>query len=277
MSKYVLLDYDGFICKAFYAALSKSELDEAHNILHRLEKTAISKACNYFDTEKVIVRKFVSGHTWKKDAYNTYKESREKNSFLGLFRKEVLDYDKEIIKFPNLEADDCINIIQEYIDCYDNDYYVTFSDDKDLHNTATTYCKINLNEEIVSRPWDYTQLFCQMLAGDKEDDVEGIPKVGMKTALKLLGDNRNIQHVIEIYRDKKIPLEKCRKEIALILPLSYYYNNNGISAEYFANRLLTDKTIKNEDISWLIQDVIDGQKEFLNNITASKYGVNTNE
>ena len=277
MTKYALLDYDGFICKAFYAALSRAELDEAHNILHRLENAAIDKAIEFFGTEKVIVRKFVSGHTWKKDEYQSYKENREKNSFLGMFRDEVLDDDKHIYKFKNLEADDCINIIQEYIDDGYTDEYVTFSDDKDLHNTATAYCKINLNEEIVTRPWDYTQLFCQMLAGDKEDDVEGIPKVGMKTALKLLGDSPSIKKVFEVYRDKGIPIEKCKKEVSLILPLSCYFNKNRLSAEYFASRLLIDLPDTKRLFDWVVDDIIKGQKEYIDNIATIIYGVNANE
>ena len=80
--------------------------------------------------------------------------------------------------------------------------------------------KINTTENIDIR-YDEHKLFCQMLAGDKEDNVEGINKVGMKTADKLLKDKGeySLKNVIQIYKDKKVPEEECNKQLNLINPI----------------------------------------------------------
>ena len=64
---------------------------------------------------------------------------------------------------------------------------------------------------------------CTMTAcgfGDKEDDIAGIPKVGEKTAEKLLDMyGWNVDSVIEIYRDKQVTIDECLKNLLLISPI----------------------------------------------------------
>ena len=71
---FALLDYDGFVCKAFFAAMARGEINDAENVLLELTNIAIQKAKDFFESEDVEVFKFMSGHSWKKDLYPEYKD-----------------------------------------------------------------------------------------------------------------------------------------------------------------------------------------------------------
>jgi DNA polymerase-1 len=218
--KYALLDYDGYVCKALYAAISSGDISEAPKILDELTQSAIDRTHKYFDDLPVEVIKVMSGHSWKKDVYPTYKAKRKKDPRVKEFRDWVLENDKDIVRVESFEADEILVIIHDYLCNYDVEDCIVFSDDKDLHYVTLLNCKINTTENIDIR-YDEHKLFCQMLAGDKEDNVEGINKVGMKTANKLLQEkgDYNLSNVISIYKEKGISKEECNKQLNLIAPM----------------------------------------------------------
>ena len=86
-----LFDYDGFICKAFYASIARNEgeLEQIEQVLIDLTKSATDKVRKLKEdkSDKVIVRLFASGHTYKKDIYPSYKAHRKKDEYLGVFRE----------------------------------------------------------------------------------------------------------------------------------------------------------------------------------------------
>lgn len=107
-----------------------------------------------------IIKYYISGHTYKKDIYPSYKANRKKDPLLGEFREFVkLYYGNELIK-DDVEADDLI--VADYED-YDRNFNpVVFSDDKDLRYYCKRYCKINLSEEVVEqdeKKWNNIELF----------------------------------------------------------------------------------------------------------------------
>ena len=275
MSKLVLLDYDGYICKAYYACLSKSNLDLFYEVLHKLELASLEKARIYFNNTKDIrVIKAVSSHSFKKDLYSTYKQTRKKDDYIGVFRDDVINSDKSIIKLDGFEADDIIGIIvsvaeKEYMD------YVVFSDDKDLKYISELYCKINLTEEIETR--DYQEnlkcLYSQMLAGDKEDNIQGIPKIGMKTAEKLLGDNFNMANVFKIYKEMNVPLQEAIKQVTLITPTLDAFNFAFCSLYAVGDMLITGKG----EPEGLLEDVKQGHIDFIKTEAEIEYGVHNYE
>lgn len=223
-SNYILLDYDGFVCKSFYAALS-SELS-AKQILNNLTAEAIDKAVDYFESTDIGILPIMSGHTFKKDLYKDYKATRKKNPDLKLHRDEIIRTTPNIIVPSSLEADDMLVMINEVLSLYGVPNIV-FSDDKDLKfYTQPLFCKINLVEEI-ERTGDWNNIYYQMLAGDKEDNITGIPKVGFATARKLLGDKPSFQDVIKVYRDKRIPSGECLKQLTLCIPTSLGFNTEA--------------------------------------------------
>lgn len=254
MNRYAILDYDGFICKAFYAAIARDDLDSAGQILDDLTDTAIAKAISYFSDDNIKIILAVSSHSWKRDSFEDYKASRKKNEFLSIFRDTVIDNTNDIIKIKGLEADEIIAILSKYL--YENhEDFIVFSDDKDLHYITNRYCKVNIEQEI--QEYDeliHNEFYAQLLAGDSEDDIKGIPKVGIKTGMKLLSERGgfNLDNVISIYRDKGLSKYDCYKNIMLVNPLILGYNNTHKELA----RLILDKSDISEDA---LDDVIDAE------------------
>lgn len=253
---YAILDYDGYICKSYFAG--KGEYDKCCEILEKLTQSALYKSQKYYKSDEIKAIKIVSGHCWKKDLYNTYKQNREKNPYIGAYRDFIIEQDKTILKPETLEADELCIMCHDYlINCGKN--CIVFSDDKDILYTSLVNCKINLTEQIDIR-YDGHQIYQQMLAGDKEDDIKGINKVGMKTANKILQDNGfNIQGVIKTYKDKNIPEEECLKNINLIIPMKREFNDNVVKYDAVARRAIDNNQLFEDDIKLTQQ----GQLNFL--------------
>lgn len=225
-----LLDFDGYICKAYYATISKgsTDFDEMLALLEELVESAKSKVEEY-----AHINYYISGHTYKKDIYPSYKANRKKDPLLGEFREFVkLYYEDKIIK-ANVEADDLIVMDYEFYSKARNP--VVFSDDKDLRYYCKRYCKINLTEEIVEQDEKEMEQhrIIQFLTGDKEDNVQGVYGIGEKKAvieLNKLG-GITIENVIRVYKNKGIDIDKCLKNLILISPLyskfieNYYYDD----------------------------------------------------
>ena len=221
MSKNIaLLDFDGYICKSYYAMLGKesTDFDEMLALLEELVESAISKM-----PEGTEVFKYISGHTYKKDIYPSYKANRKKDELLGEYRDFIkLYYENELIKSPVLEADDLIIMDYEHF-TQEGFNVVVFSDDKDLRYYCQKYCKINLAEEITEqKPEDmHINRLVQFVSGDREDGVQGVYGLGEKKTLIELNKlgGVTIDNVIKLYKEKEIPIDECLKNIILISPL----------------------------------------------------------
>lgn len=226
MTNYALLDYDGFICKSFYAATKNGETDieKAFEILDNLTNVAIDKANNFFDT-KCDVLKFVSAHTFKKDIYPDYKAKRTKNELLGDFRDVVVD-ECCCIKQIGLEADDliCSHLYNGY-----RDVSLVFSDDKDMVDLSRYLCGINITEVPVQLTYEdrIKAQIIHYLKGDKEDNIAGIPKVGQIKAEMMykkivnspIDSHCSIIDVINEYKEYGVSLSDCVKNLYLLAPV----------------------------------------------------------
>lgn len=221
---FALLDYDGFVCKAFFAAMARGEIDDAENVLLELTNIAIQKAKDFFGTENVEVFKFMSGHSWKKDLYPEYKAKRKRNAYIRDFRDYTLASQPDIFRPERLEADELIILMHDEL-VEAGKQVIVFSDDKDLKYYSKLHCGINVEQEIEPTLIN-NELYIQLLAGDKEDCITGIPKVGSKTAVKLLNNDYTIERVIQIYKEKEIDLDECIKQLVLIIPMAKQFNDN---------------------------------------------------
>lgn len=260
--KYALLDYDGYVCKALYAAISSGDITEAPRILLELTEAAYDKTKAYFDGEDIELIKVMSGHSWKKDKYPTYKAKRKRDPRVGEFRDWVQENDESILKAEPLEADEVLVILHDFLGQYEAGNSIVFSDDKDLHYVTLVNCKINLNEEIDFR-YNENKMFCQMLAGDKEDCVDGINKVGMKTAEKLLNEKStySLTSVISIYKEKNIDKEECLKQLELINPLKREFVDGYGKLTY---DLVAEELIEgNQPSMMLIDGLLKEQSDYL--------------
>lgn len=248
MSKVALFDYDGFICKAFYASVARNELDidSMLKVLNDLTNTAEEKVSLLSDGDYKII-KVISGHTFKKDIYPSYKQSRKKNEYLGVFRDFVKENFTDLCLVSILEADDVIIMLYErYKDA------IVFSDDKDLRYYCPNYCKININETPALEEDNEKAILEQMLIGDKEDSITGVPKVGEVTSRKLLEKNGySLENVIRIYRDYNVSIDDCMRDISLVTPLCSRWTKNykyGLDNKTVMENILNRYSYLNEKI-----------------------------
>lgn len=225
----LLVDFDGLVCKSMFGAIRDTDEDTSLNDLImvaykslkvRLEEIE-DKVQQYFDGCPVETILCMSGHTWKKDLYSSYKATRKKDVRIGAFRDFVLFTMREsIIKVDGFEADDVITVLNQAAkNSNEAILAVIASDDKDLKYIGGFYTGLDRNSDILYKE-DNHELYCQLLAGDSEDNITGIPGVGMKTADKLLAGCYNLRRVINAYKDKKISEEDCIKNIELVMPLA---------------------------------------------------------
>lgn len=272
---YAILDYDGYVCKAFYANKDNPmDIDSSVEILEDLEASAIRKTLNYFDVnyEDLKVIKVMSSHSWKKDIYPSYKRTRKKNEYLGLFRDYIKETDKEITLVQSLEADEVIVCLSDWLRENKEDF-VIFSDDKDLRYYSETFCKINITEEIQKQDmldiWKY-QLE-QMIIGDREDDITGIPKIGEKTAPKLLEVyGYDIEGVVKSFKDKGVGIDECLRDLLLVIPLSESYLDNNQLGWEIAQQVISKNKVDNVDV----YEAIISQIQFLNKKVKEIYDTN---
>lgn len=260
-----LLDYDGYICKSFYANKEDMmDFEKAEKILYDLKFTAINKTAKYFNCKvsEVLYLPIISGHSWKKELYPSYKRTRKRDEFLGLYREEISKR-KEVIKIEPLEADELLIVLSDYIRNFGDDKYIVFSDDKDLRYYTPRYCKINITEQVVEQDPQalvYNQL-AQMLIGDKEDNINGVPKIGEKTASKLLGNlGFTLENVIRIYKEKNVDIDLILRDLLLLIPLSDAYTSDPLYAYDFAEQILKGQPLNEE----YIHKALISQINFLN-------------
>lgn len=259
----IVLDYDGYICKSFYANKEDmTNFDSAEKILKDLVAASYEKACEYFNSKNVKIYKIVSGHSWKKDVYPSYKRSRKRDEFLGIYRQMIIDKHKPIMA-PQLEADELIVAISDYSRAIEDKNIVVFSDDKDIRYYTEKFCKINILEQIQEhdiQSMSYQQLI-QMLVGDKEDNISGVPKVGEKTAPKLLEQyGFSIDGVISIYKDKGIEIDQTLRDLLLIIPMSDSYLDKTESLYNLAHQVINSGKV--DDLT--VMDTIINQIQYLN-------------
>lgn len=122
---------------------------------------------------------------FRKEVASYYKENRKdirKPMLLG-FAKDYLYEKYGGIILPTLEADDVLGI---YTSGYPNKF-VCWSLDKDLRSVPGFHLIDGNIVQITEEEADYA-FYSQVLTGDMVDNYQGCPKVGPKTAEKILKD-----------------------------------------------------------------------------------------
>ena len=122
----------------------------------------------------------------------------------------TLDVDsKHVLQFQDMEADDYLGIVASTSIC--------LSDDKDLkgcpgwHGKLTDPLEIGYRFEQEANRW----LITQTLAGDSTDGIPGLPKVGIKTAQRMIANfNEDLslwENIVEAYDgDRELALKMFR-------------------------------------------------------------------
>jgi hypothetical protein len=120
--------------------------------------------------------------------------------------KDHLKTKYSAITLPNLEADDCIAMAAEE-SALEGDACVIVSIDKDFKQIPGLHYHMDKGEFFaVTVEESLRHFFTQVLMGDSTDDIPGLPKIGIKTAEKILSGcdtlDDMITAVIRAYQDK---------------------------------------------------------------------------
>ena len=147
------------------------------------------------------------GNNWRKKESTEYKANRTSADIAhyadqSLLLDEVLPVlGMSVVRAPGYEADDVIAHISRHSPAYEEIHILTC--DKDLLQLVTNRVKVLLfnsskKMELVDIDGVIEQFgvfpaevkYFKALAGDSSDNVAGIPKVGPKTAIKIIEESR---------------------------------------------------------------------------------------
>lgn len=240
MKKVLLIDGNSLLFRAFYATAYNGEMlksldgtptNAVYAFANMLNK--ILKANNYYS---VVVAFDKGKKNFRHDLLVDYKDGRSKtpNELIVQFPivKEFLDsYQIPYLEQEGYEADDllgCLAMLAEK-----EDFYVDiFSSDKDLYQLITNKTNILvprqgdsadvIDEAALIAKWGIKPLQVpdlKGLMGDPSDNLKGVPKVGEKTAIKLIKEYHSIENLYDNIEHIKGALQQNllnHKESALL-------------------------------------------------------------
>jgi DNA polymerase-1 len=235
MSKKIYIDGDMLLYRAAFAAEKEIRWDDdiftVHSDFSDLKDSYIMVTdciCEildaYEDNGDEITMVFSDRYTFRHEINLQYKaHRRDKRSPLGIndLREWACD-EWESLKVDRLEADDVLGIIGSR----DPDGSVIVSGDKDFATVPCTWYNFLKDDlrKITKEEADFQHLV-QTLAGDATDGYFGVPRVGLKTAEKILNkDGAEWQTVVNTYEKAGMTEEDAllNARMAFILRDGYY-------------------------------------------------------
>lgn len=208
MNKLLLVDGNSILNRAFYGLPDLTTKDGRHTnavlgflniILKVIDEEQATHLCVAFD---------VKHPTFRHEMYPEYKGTRkgmpdELREQLPLIKQVLTAMNITMIEKPGYEADDILGTLSRIADA--SNYGVTLlSGDRDLLQLATDKIKVKLpktkaGKTIIEEYYSdnvketygvdpITFIDMKGLMGDTSDNIPGVPKIGEKTAQKLLVD-----------------------------------------------------------------------------------------
>ena len=238
----LLIDGNNLLYRTFWAANYKAKNQAPGNIAatYIFLRTLKSYADKFSPCDKIYCvwdkRLAYPESNFRAEICDTeYKGGRGdekfKNVFDSLEKILPLIEDLGIYNFypHRMEADDAISWLSETVEgekiiiTTDKDMLQLISEDITVYNTNTKSI-INLQnfEEVtdIDNPKNYLMFRC--FTGDKSDNIPGIPKVGIKTYLKLTKDwDYNLDNV-NINKDQRAIVERNKRLMDLKYGFNYY-------------------------------------------------------
>ncbi len=284
----LLIDGNNLLYRTFWAANYKAKNQDPGNIAatYIFLRTLKSYADKFSPWDKIYCvwdkRLAYPESNFRAEICDTeYKGGRGdekfKNVFDSLEKILPLIEDLGIYNFypHRMEADDAISWLSEIVEgekiiiTTDKDMLQLISEDISVYNTNTKSI-INLQnfEEVtdIDNPKNYLMFRC--FTGDKSDNIPGIPKVGIKTYLKLTKDwDYNLDNV-NINKDQRAIVERNKRLMDLKYGFNYYEEETiTYRAQYYNNQ---NKTEPNYD-SFTTKCEEEGLKSICENIQQWKH------
>jgi DNA polymerase-1 len=205
----LLIDGDLYLYRVLSACETETDWgDDIWSLSTDLKeaKKAFKEMMEFFKlklrAEEIVIT--FSGHNnFRKSVEPTYKASRKKTR-KPIGYREMIDWVKEnyqVIQIDNLEADDVMGIMGSV----EGTKSIVVSDDKDMKSVPCRLYRPQTDErhDISLQDAD-RQFFTQTLTGDVTDGYAGCPKIGPKTAEKVLGMSPNWRLVVNAYQKEKL-------------------------------------------------------------------------
>ncbi len=217
MNKLLLVDGNSILNRAFYGLPDLTTKDGRHTnavlgflniILRVIEDEKATHLCVAFD---------VKHPTFRHEMFAEYKGTRkgmpdELREQVPLIKQVLSTMNITMLERPGYEADDILGTLSRIAD--KDDYIVTLlSGDRDLLQLATDKIKVKLpktkaGKTIIEEYYaadvkeaygvdPITFIDMKGLMGDTSDNIPGVPKIGEKTAQKLLVDYGSMDGIYE--------------------------------------------------------------------------------
>lgn len=166
-----------------------------------------------------------STNNYRKTVASYYKANRNdtrKPMLLPFARDYIMDKQKGLI-WEGVEADDVLGVLISR-----SDKYMSWSIDKDLMTIPGRHW-MDGEEKVINQEDADHWFYMQTLMGDSTDNYKGCPKVGLKTAEKILAENSTWETVVAAFEkaglSEEDALENAR--LARILRDGEYNNETG--------------------------------------------------
>jgi len=175
-------------------------------------------------------------NNWRKEVLPTYKSNRKKSRKPVVFfaMKEYVRETYKTFEYPTLEADDVCGMLMGTKMWNPKSKKVIVTTDKDLLQIPGLHYNPNRPEEGISEVSvedGYYNFLYQTLTGDAVDGYSGCPRIGPKTAAKLLKVDPSWATVKQAYEDAGLNEEDAIQQarVARIMHQSDYdYDTNEV-------------------------------------------------
>ncbi|QCI17240.1 5'-3' exonuclease [Buchnera aphidicola (Aphis helianthi)] len=189
----------------------KNDQENPYGAIYGILKTIKNILLKYYNSKKIIIIFDSSQKTFRNKIFTAYKSNRPKMpNELYIQIQPLFHILKEIgiktLSIPGIEADDIIGSFAHKVE-QSGEKVLIVSHDKDMIQLLTNNISIlnTSNNEIITpitiqkkygiNPQEFIDLLALM--GDKSDNIPGVPKIGIKTALCLLQKFSNIQNIYD--------------------------------------------------------------------------------
>lgn len=235
MKKLILIDGNSLLFRAYFATaysgnLMKSSKGVTTNALYSFSVMMLNILEKY-ECTNILVAFDAGKKTFRHDSYEEYKAGRKQTppeliEQIPLAKALLERLNVKSYQLINYEADDIIGTMAKQAEEDGFDQIDIISSDKDLLQLVTDKVNVNLTQKGLTDVDVYTPAKLQEkygltpdqitdlkgLMGDPSDNIPGIPGVGEKTALKLLGEYHTVEELVKHIDELKGKLKEKVEE-----------------------------------------------------------------